>query len=204
MNIRSQFLATNLQRYLARRAAPRSLEGSEKREAREDEIAALLNCLNRFAPRDGLKEWWGKFEAEVAQSSTHRAWPSEGDIAAAARSVRGPKNVTVAQGDELDPLAIMGKRMAEGEAVGEGHFYGRLAVDLLRAGHVTQDILRKYRSAWYFRMKDVYGEETARDMERTMQKRQADAERLDDEIRHERSIAQPQPKRVGGYEWEGE
>ena len=65
----------------------------------------------------------------------------------------------------LSSEAIIGRKMGRGDPVGEGWLYGRSAVELIVGGHVTEETMRRYRSAAYFSRKSVYGTEPARKWE---------------------------------------
>jgi len=202
MSIKAEFLKTKLTAYLERRSMPRSL--ADKPSAQHAELAALLACVNRLAPRDGFEDWWAMMEISIAENANTYAWPTEGDIKKAAGKIRGPRKVTVSQGDELDPLKVMGERMEAGDAVGDGWIYGRLCVQLQRKRLLTPDTLRKYRSAWFFKQKDTYGEEQANAKEAEMMKRHKDAETLEDSVRSQVDTPIPKPKTQDRYDWDGQ
>lgn len=79
---------------------------------------------------------------------------------------------------KLDTLRVMAARMSNGEHVGDNWLYGRNAVKLMKSGLVLQNTMTKYRSALFFALKDAYGETKAREMEKSMLERHADAEAL--------------------------
>lgn len=62
---------------------------------------------------------------------------------------------------EIDRFTITRSRMAAGEAVGEGYLYGHDAVELWARGLVDVDTMKKYRSAAFFKRKDLYGHDAA-------------------------------------------
>lgn len=197
MNPRVEFLTVKLKGYLERRTMPRGL--ADKPKAQEAELGALIHCLTRYAPRQEFGEWWAKMESRLAENSETRAWPTEGEIKKAAMSLRGTQTKQVAEGDEIDPLVILSGRMERGEHVGDGCLYGRVAVDMLARGLVTHDTLRKYRSGLYFRLKKVYGEEKAREMEAELIQRQEDAEALSSSAKRYSAPAY-EPKRIPAME----
>ncbi|MBK9073302.1 MAG: hypothetical protein IPL79_20220 [Myxococcales bacterium] len=198
---RDNFFTGKVRAYLDRRTAPRGI--ADKPQVVREELAALVRCVLRFAPTSGMDEWWQKFEDRLAEESTTRAWPTEGEIKKAALSLRGTTQPKFTQGYEADPLAINAGRMSRGEAVGDGFLYGRPAVALLRAGYVTPAQMAGYRSGLFFSAKSVYGEAVALNMESEWKKRHADAECLDDTPR-QRGTAIPAPKRIAAHDWDGE
>lgn len=197
MNPRVEFLRAKISEYLERRTMPRGL--ADKPKAQEAELGALIHCLTRYAPRNEYGEWWGKVVSQLAENSETRAWPTEGEIKKAAMGVRGKQTKHVAEGDEIDPLVILSGRMERGEHVGDGCLYGRVAVDMLARGLVTQNTLRKYRSGLYFRLKKVYGEEKAREMEAELIQRHDDAEALSASSKRY-SAPTYQPKKIPAME----
>lgn len=197
-NIRDRFLTERITGYLERKAPPRNLSP----KAQADEMAALIRCFMRFAPKEGFEDWWPRFEDRLDEDAKTRAWPNAGEIKSAAMAVRGPSSKRISEGDEINPLEVYGKRMEAGEAVPQGCLYGRMALDLLGGGHVTQDLLRKYRSAWYFMLKGQYGEEYARQKEAEAIALHESVERDDQQPARKRA-PEPQPNKVKTYEWDG-
>lgn len=169
MSYRDDWLRGRLRDYLARRTIPRGFEG--KAEALKAEADALVACVLRKAPREQFEGWWSAVERRLAEDAKTRAWPTEGEISEAAKAINGPRAVRVSEGNELNHLTIAAKRINAGEEVGESWVYGRGAVQLERAGLVTEARMKSYRSGWYFAHKAVYGEEAARAKEAEMQER---------------------------------
>lgn len=160
MSYRDDWLRGKLREYLNRRTVPRGFEG--KADALKAEADALVDCVLRKAPREQYEGWWTTLERRLAEDAKTRAWPTEGEISEAAREIHGPRTVRVAEGDELDRVKIAARRIGAGEAVGDDWLYGRGAVALERSGLVTESQLSRYRSSWFFAMKDVYGETDAK------------------------------------------
>lgn len=165
MSLHTADVANRLRGFLDRRTMPRLFEG--KPAAIKAEVDALTAAVARYAPQgDALREWWPGFEARLAEANQTRVWPSEGEVKAAAIAGRAPAVAAQLQStpDEM-ALEIAAKRIAAGEAVGDGFLYGRQALDLERRGMVSPADLRKYRSALYFTLKETYVEAIARRME---------------------------------------
>lgn len=76
---------------------------------------------------------------------------------------------------QIDRFVITANRMNAGEVVGEGYLYGSDAVELGVRGLVDKDTMRKYRSAAYFKRKDIYGHDAAIAWEEAAQKRHDEA-----------------------------
>ncbi len=199
MNPRIEFLRGKLRDYLTRRTMPRGLQ--DKPDAHKAELSALIDCLLRYAPRQGYDEWWSKLETHLDENADTRAWPTVSEIKKAAISLRGTQSKHIAEADDIDPIKIIGERMSAGEAVGDGYLYGRMALDLEKRGLVSPDVLRKCRSALYFNLKHVYGEEKARTMEAAFLKRH---ERAEATAKSQASFKAPeyQPKKIPAREYD--
>ncbi len=200
MNYRENFLKTKLKDLLARRSMPRQL--AENSRAQAEEMKSLAFTIGRYAPRGDYEDWWPRFAQRLDEDAKTRAWPTAFEIKAAAQAIQGSSSKRPAQGDEISPLEVYGKRMEAGEAVPQGCLYGRMALDLLGGGHITQDLLRKYRSAWYFMLKGQYSEEYARQKEAEAIALHESVER-DDQQPARKQPPTPQPNKVKTYEWDG-
>lgn len=136
------------------------------------EMAEELNALmpTSFGPGD-LEARITDALRMIRQTYKGRSWPTVSHMVDALENVTKRKGGTVAVANdeapkwELDPLAVMARRMNEGEAVGDGWLYGRDALRLMTSGLVPADTIRKYRSALYFEAKAKSGEDNARTME---------------------------------------
>jgi hypothetical protein len=60
----------------------------------------------------------------------------------------------------LDPVEINAKRMNANEGVGDMWIYGRLCVDLMRSGKVSDATLSAYRKGYFMDLKDSRGDVT--------------------------------------------
>jgi hypothetical protein len=76
---------------------------------------------------------------------------------------------------KVDRFEITGMRMTAGEAVGEGYLYGSDAVELWARGLVDVDTMKKYRSAAFFKRKDLYGHDAAIAWEESAKQRHEEA-----------------------------
>jgi hypothetical protein len=61
----------------------------------------------------------------------------------------------------LDTNRIMAARMANGEPIGDGWLYGRLACQLIASRLVNQATMERYRSAAFLDRRSTYGEAAA-------------------------------------------
>ncbi|MDP5216711.1 hypothetical protein Q5Y75_05730 [Ruegeria sp. 2205SS24-7] len=195
---RETFLTQKITGYLDRKSPPRNLGA----RAQADEMQSLVRCFMRYAPRDRFEEWWPRFEDRLDEDAKTRAWPTAGEVKAAATAIAGPSSKRPAQGDEIDPLDIYAKRMERGEPVPDGCFYGRIAVDMQARGLVNSDTLRKYRSAWYFKLKAQYDEEYARQKEDAAKALHESIE-ADDRQPAGRPVPKPEPQKMKAYDWDG-
>ena len=60
-----------------------------------------------------------------------------------------------------EDYTIIGKRMANGEPVGEGYLYGREACELISRRLVSQDVMTAYRSGAFLARRGMYGADAA-------------------------------------------
>lgn len=163
MGLHENDAKSRLIRFLDRKTMPRRLEG--KPVAMDDEIGALLAAVLRQAPRgaDALADWWPAFEASLGEMCGGM-WPTEKEITDAGR-----KHVRTVRHESADtdmtPSAINARRMDRGEAVGEHFIWGSGAVEMIAGRMVTEDVMARYRSAWFSGLVQVYGEAKAREME---------------------------------------
>lgn len=160
MNLHTADISQRLKRFLARRQAPKRVEG--KPEAERDEVAALVGVIERNAPRgDALADWWPKFEAALGEAGTG-LWPTEREAKDAAAAInRSLPKIKKPGGDTLGRYDVIGRRMAVGEAVGECYLYGSEACELIARGLVALDVMTRYRSAAYLSKRGLYGAEAA-------------------------------------------
>lgn len=199
MNPRVEFLTEKLTAYLDRRSIPRNL--ADRPDARNAELSALVHTLVRYAPRQEYGEWWAKIEVILAENADTRAWPTQSEIKSAAGKLSGSNTKHIADGSEIDPLEVIAGRMNAGELVGDGYIYGKLAVDLVRRGLVSNDRMRQYRSALYFSSKKIYGEGEARRLEAEFVARHEKAEKVPSNTRRH-SAPEASPKKLETHDWD--
>lgn len=173
MSLHETEIRSRLKRFLDRRSMPKFLE--DKPQAISDELGAMTRAISRFAPRGDMSEWWSRFEADLGERNTTRSWPSEGEVSASCKAVTDRSGPRIAEQGSIDPYAINAKRIQNGEAVGDEWFYGRRAVELIEKGLATEGQLRPYRSALFFQMREVWGEDKAREKEAELIRRHEDA-----------------------------
>lgn len=154
-------VTVRLSRFLDRRQMPKRLEGKEAAIA--DEVRALVAVVLRYAPRDPdrLAAWWPGFERTLGENSTG-LWPIEREI----RDAAGAINKASASGGpstewKIDEAELAARRMREGQQVGEGWLWGRMAVDMIARGLIDRETMEKYRSALFLANRKTYGEEFA-------------------------------------------
>lgn len=197
-NRREQFLKDKITNYLGRKSTPRSL-GSH---AQVEEMASLVRCLMRFAPKHDYEGWWRKFEDRLDEDAKTRAWPTAGEIKAAARVTTGSPSRRIAKGGEIDPMDLNARRMIAGEAMSEDYLYGCLAVELLERGKVNEDLMNSHRSVLIRSLKETYGEASALAMIAKLEARHAAAQAGKHEPAKPRDLSKPQPKMMTRYEWD--
>lgn len=174
MSLHQSEILMRLNRFLERRTLPRSLEG--KPQAIADELGAMTRIIGRHASKSDFGAWWNRFEADLGERNTTRSWPSEGEVASSCKAVSDYSGSRIAEAGSFDPHQIAAKRIAANEAIGDEWIYGRRALELVEKGLTTEGDLRPYRSALFFRMKDQWGADVAREREAELIRRHEDAE----------------------------
>lgn len=174
MNLRQAEIAKMLAQWLESYTPPRSMAGNAEALQRESE--RLLSVLTKFAPQEGYNGWVSSVLEQCSYQMKTRAWPTVGELGAAcsnARKAMKPSEKPAAF--VLDVHELNANRMKAGEAVGEGYLYGREAVEMIARGLIDQETMTKYRSAAFFRRKDIHGEEAALAWEAEAKQRHEDA-----------------------------
>lgn len=163
MSLHESDISARLKRFLARKQMPKRLEGAGG--AAEDEIRALNDVVLRYAPRgaDAVAAWWPTFEAVLGETCGV-FWPSEREVAEAAKKAckDAPRIVSEIDKPDMSEAAIFARQMARGEAVPLGALYGIVACEMIARRLVSEDVMRAYRSNWFFARKRVYDEDRAR------------------------------------------
>lgn len=176
MNIRQAEIAKQLTQWLESYTPPRNMAGNAEAMQRESE--RLLNVLSKFAPNDGYQGWVNSVLEQCAYQMKTRAWPTVGELGAACSNARKSmpavdRPATFA----FDIYELNANRMKSGEAVAEGYLYGREAVEMIARRLIDHDTMTKYRSAAFFRRKDMHGEEAALRWEAEAKERHESAKR---------------------------
>ena len=142
-------------------------------------IRQAAEAINKRLPascaQDGLEALCADIFQSVSEHHRGASWPdvslfarmAEECGASASKALPKPAGVR-------DSLAINFDRLRAGEALGDEWFYGRRAVELLGKGATERD-LDAYRSSLFFNMKDVWGDEMARDHELRLRRKHDDA-----------------------------
>lgn len=150
-----------LKRFLDRRTMPRALEG--KPQAIADEIDGMVNIIVRHA-RSPFAEWWQRVEEQLAEKSETRAWPTTGELSSVCRAL-SPKTAEVAETGSIDSDAVWAERIKSGEGCSEPHAWGRDGVRLIRKRLIGEDDLTPWRSRFFFKRQETYGDAEARSWE---------------------------------------
>ncbi|WP_210526364.1 hypothetical protein [Rubellimicrobium arenae] len=170
LETRESFLKRNLLDFLARRTPPERFKADDGLRAKE--LAALLGTVLRHAPAHEWADWWVDVEARVAESGKGHLWPTQGQIADAAKSHQEAKMgrsrpATARDGSRLPAgqmktsAQIDAERIQRGDAVSEYRLWGRGADELLATGLVTLEDLEPYRKYMRHAWRSTYGEEEA-------------------------------------------
>ena len=163
MTDRNEEISNTFSRWLKRYSPPLSMR--DDLQTQQDEANALLRTLLKFAPANFHGVWLEGILERLSDQMKTRAWPTQNEIGAVCSNTRKERvNRPGSVADDewtLDPHLITSKRMKNGEAVGEGWLYGRMACELIQRGLVDQETMTRYRSAAFFARKDIYKEEAA-------------------------------------------
>jgi len=174
VNIRQAEISKALAQWLESYSPPRSMAGNADAMQRESE--RLLSVLSKFAPNDGYNGWVHDVLEQCSYQMKTRAWPTVGELGAACSNARKAR-----QGEHQSPTFVFdvyqlnADRMKSGHAVGEGYLYGREAAEMIARRLIDVDTMTKYRSAAFFRRKDIHGESSAMAWEVEAKQRHEDA-----------------------------
>lgn len=162
---RNEWLTQSLSRYLDRRSMPQGFK--DKPQAQRDEMAALARALIKLAPLTGYQDWCADFIDRLAMDAQTRAWPTQGEMQAAAKALRKsaiqPFNSEGAA--KIDPLKVAADRIRNGDAVGDEYLFGRCCVEMQDQEGITDAQLAPYRSALFFADKAIVDESVALERE---------------------------------------
>lgn len=161
-DMRTAEISGILTRWLERYSPPAQLRDNAR--AQQDEVAALLGVILRFAPLVGYGDFVAKVIDQIEFQMKTRAWPTKGELGAVCSSVRKAGNHarTDMTGDaDMTAEAITARRMQRGEPVGEGWLWGTNACELIRRGLVDKPTMDRYRSGAFLERRAAYGEEDA-------------------------------------------
>lgn len=151
---RELYISEKFRKYLMRRITPDAL-GSK--ELADIELNALVGVILRFAPSTIFDQWYSLFEQILGESMKHRYWPTEGEIAEAARSVRfTPTEYEKRSFSEFDPLGIAQKKMNRGDPVSDYYIFGGGADLLQSRGMVPRETIIAYRMGIYKKFEAAY------------------------------------------------
>lgn len=159
-DIRTAEISGLFTRWLERYSPPRSMDGNAR--AQQDETAALLGVILRFAPKDGYHGFVTRVLDQCSSQMKTRAWPTVHELGAVCSNARKEHRSDALSVDlDMTPEGITARKMQRGEPVGEGWLWGANAVALIRAKLVDQQTMEKYRSGAFLARRAVYGEESA-------------------------------------------
>lgn len=157
---------------------PKDFRGNEKAEKAEAE--ALLGVLLKFAPPKEPAAFVSRVLDQLEYQLKFRLWPNKQEIGAVCANITKdqPKGEQASLQRDMRDIAINSRRMARGEAVGEGYLWGRMAVEMIAERLVDEKTMTAYRSAAFFARRDTYGEQAALKWEAEAKERHAAAKRI--------------------------
>lgn len=167
-------IANAFGRWLERYSPPAQIRDNQR--AQQDEVESLIGVVLRFAPASDYLPWLAAVLDQVEYQMKTRAWPTKAEIGAACSNKRKTDAQMRPQVAEVKgPIQIIAEKIRRKEPIGDSWLYGRCALDLLASGEVRESDLDEYRKAHFFALRDFYGEDKARAMERDLRLRHADA-----------------------------
>lgn len=173
-----RLIATRLNDFLRRYKRPDHLDNDQAMI----EIKSMATAVNKRIAADvteiTIQNRLDDAFQEVAEIFRGNGWPKPAVFVAAMDTInkRSANSGSEVKKDWTpNPLEIAANRINAGEPVGDQFLFGRLAHDLMATGDVTQDQIRKLRSALYFTEKHQHGEEVARKREDARLERHAKA-----------------------------
>ena len=152
-------------------------------EAAMREIAAIAEELNALVSTSSSPD---EFKGRVIdacrilrQTYTQRAWPMPAHFIKAMEAVAAKVNKSVSADAKVATFGsaqqIAAQRIIEGEPVGDGWLYGRLALDLLNSGLVSEAELSRYRESLRRSAERVFGADQTARMFARLEQRHRDA-----------------------------
>lgn len=138
-------------------------------EAAMREIAAIAEEVNALVSTSSSPD---EFKGRILdacrilrQTYTQRAWPMPAHFIKAMEAVAAKVNKSVSADAKVATFdsaqQIAAQRIIEGEPVGDGWLYGRLALDLLSSGLVSESDLARYRETLRRSLERIYGPDKA-------------------------------------------
>lgn len=116
----------------------------------------INNLISASSNQDALAERVETCFKSLRRNYTQRTWPTVAHFVKAMNEIHAASPAIEGRGGELkSPAQIAADRMNAGDAVGDGWIYGKGALALLEARLVSDDVMRRYRSAMYFLAKDA-------------------------------------------------
>lgn len=179
-NERMKLIASELNDFLRRFKRPDHLDNDQAMLEIKATCTAINKRMAAGIDKIAVLDRLGDAFQDVCENFRGTGWPKTAVFVTSMESIakRKPANViTFKPSENTSPVIAAAKCMNAGEAIGDDWLYGRLCIELMATGDVDQETLRKYRSALYFTMKDVWGETIARQNEDALIARHESASR---------------------------
>lgn len=196
-----KLIASELNEFLRRFKRPDHLDNDQAML----EIKATCVAINKRMPsgidKIAVLDRLGDAFQDVCEIFRGTGWPKTAVFVTSMENMARRKTNVVPiknnSDDVFSPAAINAARMNAGQSVGDDWLYGRFCHELMETGDVTDDLLRKYRSALYFDAKAAVGEDKARQQEADWVKRHETAGQVFDGSKRFNAPTY-HPKRFGG------
>lgn len=155
MKKRAEELTVAFVSWLERYSPRRHL--SDKPDAQQREIDALMALVLRNAPPQGYLQWFKDLIEILDLSLRTPTWPLVSEIADACSKLKTSNYFEQSGQVRLNRFELTAKRMRAGEAVGEEYLFGSSAFELLGRGYVRSELLTSYRESFFRQLADQYG-----------------------------------------------
>lgn len=163
---RMSLAASAVNGFLSRFQRPTHLDDQAAAQEIRDIAEEINAVISTSLSREGFRDRIEKALRHLRKGYTQRTWPTVAHFLKAMDQTHD-RSAPVSSADKLalDPMQLAADRINAGEDVGDFWLFGRGYAEIVAAGLVTREAVRRYRSAMYFAAKDVAGEAYARSLE---------------------------------------
>lgn len=186
MSLRKSDIAQRLVFWLRGYTPPQGIKDSP--ELVQAEADKLLAVLLKFAPQVEYQPWLNAMFDQLEYQMKTRAWPSKAEVGAVCANMRKEdvQRGAIPRTSPPTPAEINAARIKAGEPVGDAWLFGRLALELVAEGHVSEGELNTYRNSMFRHIRKTYVGDEAERLIRTYEARHSEA----------KTYGEPSPRNV--------